>query len=55
VEITVGYESFRAIKFEKYNIQVGQFQILERVKKLCHSVSYNLIGAMVKIGNNFLI
>jgi hypothetical protein len=23
VEITVGYESFRAIKFEKYNIQAG--------------------------------
>jgi hypothetical protein len=33
VEITVGYESFRAIKFEKYNIQAGyQFQILKVLK-----------------------
>jgi hypothetical protein len=38
---TVGYESFKAIKFEKYNIQAGyQFQILERVK-IIPSVSYN--------------
>jgi hypothetical protein len=41
VEITVGYESFKAIKFEKYNIRAGyQFQILERVK-IIPSVSYN--------------
>ena len=44
VEITVGYESFKAIKFEKYTIQAGyQFNPLERVK-IIPSISYNLIG-----------
>jgi hypothetical protein len=44
IEVTIGYESFKAIKFDKYNIQVGyQFEPLERLK-IVPSVSYNLIG-----------
>ena len=44
IEITISYESFKAIKFDKYSIQVGyQFIPLERIK-IIPSVSYNLIG-----------
>ena len=38
IEVTIGYESFNAIKFDKYSIQVGyQLKPLERVK-IIHSL-----------------
>ena len=44
IEVTIGYESFKAIKFDKYSVQVGyQFNPLKRVK-IIPSLSYNIIG-----------
>ena len=44
IEVGITYETFKAISFERYNVQVGyQIEPLERVK-IIPAINYNIIG-----------